>query len=79
MIKIYILEVKFNGEVKKISAAFIAFLMIISMVGCGDMHGCKIDGYEIRAGIYIYYSYSAYMTALDKLQDKGIDTENKGS
>lgn len=66
------------AKLKKISAAFIAFIMIISMVGCGDTSwAVKIDGYEVRAGIYIYFSYDAYTQALEKIKAEGVDTEDK--
>lgn len=66
------------AKLKKISAAFIAFIMIISMVGCGDTSwAAKIDGYEVRAGIYIYFSYDAYLQALEKIKAEGVDTEDK--
>lgn len=66
------------AKLKRISAAFIAFIMIISMVGCGDTSwAVKIDGYEVRAGIYIYFSYDAYMRALEKIKADGVDTEDK--
>lgn len=65
-------------RLKRVSAAFLALIMIISMVGCGDTSwAVKIDGFEVRAGIYLYYSLNSYTMALEKLKEEGIDTKNK--
>ncbi len=54
-------------KVKKILTGIIASAMIVSCAGCGTgkstAYALTVDGYQVKAGIYIYYQYSAFQEA----------------
>ena len=56
---------------KKCTAALLSMLMLLSFFGCGERtaYVMKVDGVEVRAGIYIYYSIDAYFDALQILAE----------
>lgn len=56
---------------KKCTAALLSMIMLLSFFGCGEgtANVMKVDGMEIRAGIYIYYSIDAYFDALKILAE----------
>ncbi len=63
---------------KKISAAAAALAMMGSLAACGSnsAYALTIDGEQVNAGIYIYYSYVAYNDAITTLteQNSELDT-----
>lgn len=69
---------------KKIIAAALSSAMILTCVGCttgkGTAYAMTVDGYEVRAGIYIYYSYTALTEAknLAAGQDEILDVTDEG-
>jgi len=66
---------------KRIAAMAAAAAMLSSMAACGSntAYALTIDGEQIKAGIYIYYSYLAYNDAVQTIasQDSEIDTSDK--
>lgn len=56
---------------KKCTAALLSMLMLLSFFGCGERTAnvMQVDGMEVRAGIYIYYSIDAYFDALKILAE----------
>lgn len=70
-------------KVKKILTGIIASAMIISCAGCGTgkstAYALTIDGYQVNAGIFIYYQYSAFQEAKNLVAkaDEKLDTEDE--
>ncbi len=66
---------------KRIAAMAAAAAILSSMAACGSntAYALTIDGEQIKAGIYIYYSYLAYNDAVQTIasQDSEIDTSDK--
>lgn len=66
---------------KRMAAMAAAAVMLSSMAACGSStaYALTIDGEQIKAGIYIYYSYVAYNDAVQTIakQDSEIDTSDK--
>lgn len=66
---------------KKIAAGAAAIAMLSSMAACGSntAYAFTIDGEQVKAGVYIYYSYLAYSDAITTLteQDAELDTTDK--
>lgn len=66
---------------KRIAAMAAAAAMLSSMAACGSStaYALTIDGEQLKAGIYIYYSYVAYNDAVQTIaeQDSEIDTSDK--
>ncbi len=62
---------------KKITAAAAAFTMISSLVACGSnsAYALTIDGEQVNAGIYIYYSYVAYNEAISTLTEQNAELD----
>lgn len=55
---------------KKILSGVLAGIIAMSLCGCADNgYIMKVDGMDIRNGIYIYYQQNAYSTACDKLNE----------
>jgi hypothetical protein len=55
----------------KIIAVTLSAVMLLTFAACANTRWAfKIDGMEIRAGIYIYYAQNAYYSALSALQEK---------
>lgn len=65
---------------KKIAAAGIASAIMGTCVGCGSStaYAFTIDGVQINAGMYIYYSYAAYSEAISTIQSQNeeLDTND---
>lgn len=61
---------------KKLSALATAGVMAVSFAGCGESTstGMNIDGTDIRAGIFIFYTMSAYYEASNIISEDGTDT-----
>ncbi len=63
---------------KKIIAGTAALAMMGSMAACGSntAYAMTIDGVQVKAGVYIYYSYLAYNEAVSTIaeQDPELDT-----
>ncbi len=59
---------------KKIISGICAVAVAVSLTACGEdtAWACKIDGKEVKAGIYINYIVSGYQEATNKLSDEGI-------
>ena len=57
---------------KKAAAVLAAAAMTAAGVGCtagsGTAYAMTIDGVQVNAGIYIYYSYASYMELTQTLQ-----------
>lgn len=70
-------------KVKKILTGIIASAMIISSAGCGTgkstAYALTVDGYQVKAGIYIYYQYSAFQEAknLAAKADEKLDVNDE--
>lgn len=66
---------------KRITSAAAAAAMLSSMAACGSTTAnvLTIDGEQVKAGVYIYYSYVAYSDAVKTIseQDSEIDTNDK--
>lgn len=71
------------ARLKQTAALLISLMMIISMAGCGKntTWAMDIDGYQVKAGIYIYFSYNMYQEALSKIggdsSEQSIDTSDE--
>lgn len=61
---------------KKLSALATAGVIAVSFAGCGESTstGMNIDGTDIRAGIFIFYTMSAYYEASNIIAEDGTDT-----
>ena len=61
---------------KKLTAVATALAMTASFSGCGSSTatGLTVDGYDIRAGIFIFYTMSAYYEASEIIGEDGTDT-----
>lgn len=63
---------------KRIAAAAAAAAMVGSLAACGSntAYAFTIDGEQVKAGVYIYYSYVAYNDAITTLteQNEELDT-----
>lgn len=66
---------------KKCGAALLAMTCLFSMFGCGESTAnvMKINDYDIRAGIYIYYSVNAYYDAVEVLSGEGMNLNSATS
>lgn len=62
---------------KRIAAAALAASLACSLAACGknSMTAFTVDGEEIKAGVYIYYSYVAYNDAITTLQEQNPDLD----
>lgn len=67
---------------KKAAAALAAAAMTVAGAGCtvgsGSAYAMTIDGEQINAGIYIYYSYASYMELTQTLQSQNSELDVKG-
>ncbi len=65
---------------KKAAAILAAGAMVASMTGCGEStaYAVTIDGVQVNAGVYIYYSYAAYneLTQTLKSDNSDLDVED---
>lgn len=54
-------------KAKKILTGIIASAMVLSCAGCGTgkstAYALTVDGYQVKAGVYIYYQYTAFQEA----------------
>ena len=70
---------------KRIIAAAISSVMILTSVGCttgkNTAYALTVDGYQVKAGVYIYYSYTALTEAknLAAKQDENLDVSDEKS
>ena len=64
------------NKFKKLSALATAGIMAVSFAGCGESTstGMNIDGTDVRAGIFIFYTMSAYYEASNLISEDGTDT-----
>ncbi len=62
---------------KKLTAAAAALTMMGSLAACGSntAYAMTIDGVEVPAGIYIYYSYVAYNDAINTLTEQNAELD----
>lgn len=62
---------------KKATAFLAAVSMTATMAGCGSntTHALEVDGYSVPAGIYIYFSNTAYNNALSQLTQENPDLD----
>ena len=58
---------------KRAAAALLAVTTAFGCVSCGEStaYAITIDGYDIRAGVYLYYVTNAYNDAIQVLRDGG--------
>ncbi len=58
---------------KKAAAALLAVCTAFGCASCGEntANAMTVDGYDVRAGIYLYYATSAYTEAMSVLRDGG--------
>ncbi len=63
---------------KKITTLTLSAAMAASCISCGSStaNALTVNGTEIRAGIYIYYAYSAYYEALNHLYAYGASVDD---
>jgi hypothetical protein len=68
---------------KKIAASVAAAALAVTSTACttfgsSTAYAMTIDGTQVKAGVYIYYSYAAYMEFVDELeeQDSDLDTSD---
>jgi len=63
---------------KKTAAAVLAASTALGCVSCGEntANALTVDGYDVRAGIYLYYATSAYSEAMSVLRDGGQNFED---
>ncbi len=65
---------------KKAASLLLAAALAGSMAGCGSStaYAMTIDGVQIRAGMYIYYSYYAYseLTSALSEEDEDLDVDD---
>lgn len=65
---------------KKTAALLAAAALACSMTGCGEStaYAMTIDGMDVNAGVYIYYSYAAFNELSSTLtsEDSELDMEN---
>lgn len=65
---------------KKAAAAVAAAALACTMTGCGKgtAYAVTIDGVQVNAGVYIYYSYAAYneLTTTLKSENSELDIED---
>ena len=65
---------------RKIAAAGLSVVLSASMFGCtpaigaGSRNAMNIDGYDVPAGLFIYYTLQGYNEAYSKLQQKNGTT-----
>ncbi len=60
--------------IKKLAAALLTLSMILSVTACADTSwAAKSDDFQVRAGIYIYYTINAYYEAQSKLTEDQKD------
>ncbi|MGN1481685.1 hypothetical protein [Porcipelethomonas sp.] len=70
-------------KTKRILSGIIASALLLTCAGCGvgksTAYALTIDGYQVKAGVYIYYQYAALQEAknLAKEADSEIDTEDE--
>lgn len=68
---------------KRIAAGLVSSAVIITSAGCtlgkNTAYALTVDGYKIKAGVYIYYTASAMSEAtnLALKQDENLDTKDK--
>ncbi len=68
---------------KRIIAAVISSAMIFTCAGCtsgkNTAYALTVDGYQVKAGVYIYYSYTALTEAknLAAKQDENLDVTDE--
>ncbi len=64
------------NKFKRLTAAVAALAVASSFSGCGESTstGMNIDGTDIRAGIFIFYTMSAYYEASEIIGENGTDT-----
>ena len=66
---------------KKAAAVLAAAAMTVAGAGCtvgsGSAYAMTIDGEQINAGIYIYYSYASYMELTQTLQSQNSELDVK--
>lgn len=64
------------NKFKKLSALATAGIMAVSFAGCEESTstGMNIDGTDVRAGIFIFYTMSAYYEASNLISEDGTDT-----
>lgn len=59
-------------KAKKILTGIIASAMVLSCAGCGTgkstAYALTVDGYQVKAGVYIYYQYTAFQEAKNLAQ-----------
>lgn len=62
---------------KKAAAFLAAAAMVGSLTGCGSStaYAVTVDGVQINAGVYIYYSYAAYNELTSTLQSENSDLD----
>lgn len=69
------------SRLKRITAGLTALAMSLSLTACGanTRTALTIDGYEVPAGVYIYYLSTAYSSAVSQLSEENseLDTTDK--
>lgn len=73
-------------KAKRLIAGIIASAMVLTSAGCGvgknTAYALTVDGYQVKAGVYIYYAYSAINEAKDLAEevhegDESFDKEDR--
>lgn len=69
-----------KSGLKKILSGVLAGVIALSLCGCADNgYIMKVDGMDIRNGVYIYFQQSAYSAACDKLNEIYNSASSSGS
>lgn len=69
-------------NLKRIAAAIVSSAVIITSAGCtlgkNTAYALTVDGYKVKAGVYIYYTASALSEAINlaSQQDENLDTQD---
>ena len=64
------------NNLRKIAAAGLSVALSASMIGCtpaigaGSKTAMSVDGYDVPAGLFIYYTLQSYSEAASQLQQK---------
>jgi len=69
------------SRLKRITAGLTALALSLSLTACGTntRTALTVDGYEVPAGVYIYYLNTAYSNAVSQLSEENseLDTTDK--
>ena len=70
--------ISFMKLIKRAAAALLSVCTAMTCASCGEntANAMTIDGYDVRAGVYLYYVTSAYNDAISVLSEGGESFED---